>query len=121
MKDAGGTMRLALQQGETCKVVLEAGSTVLLLSGRAQLRMPPAWMAETTVHRACLLFAEEAWVAESSGSLDLLAIEELVAVILPAHGVSFWRRVGRCLERVFAGASSASAAPSAGGKLASDG
>jgi len=121
MKNDGGTMRLVLQQGEACKVVLEAGSTVLLLSGRAQLRMPIGWMAETTVHREYLLLAEEAWVAESSGSLDLVAIEGLIAVILPAHGVSFWRGVGRCLERVFASASSASTVPSTGGKLASDG
>nr|MBL8410669.1 hypothetical protein [Dechloromonas sp.] len=121
MKDDSGTIRLTLQQGEACQIVLDAGSTVLLLSGRVRLRMPLGWMAETAVYRECLVQAEEAWIAESSGSLQLVAVEGLVAVIFPAHGVSFWRRVGRCLESVFAGTPSSGVARSSGGKLASEG
>lgn len=92
------TISMALLQGERRQVLLEAGSTVLVLAGRLGLREPMDWLAEHAVSRECGLEAEQAWVAERGGWVDLAALATVQVVILPPESVSFWRQVGRCLD-----------------------
>ncbi len=92
------TINMALQQGERRQVLLEAGSTVLVLAGRLGLREPMDWLAEHAVSRECGLEAEQAWVAERGGWVDLAALATVQVVILPPESVSFWWQVGRCLD-----------------------
>ena len=86
------TISMALAQGERRQVLLEAGSTVLVLAGRVALREPLAWLAEQVVASECRLEAEQAWVAERGGWVDLAALAGVRLVVLPAESVSLWRR-----------------------------
>jgi hypothetical protein len=95
------TMSLELQGGERRQILLERGSTVLLLGGSIKLGLPPAWLAEHVLGRDQLLRAEEAWVAEEGGWIELAAQASCRLVIIPPEGVSLWRQVGRCLENLF--------------------
>jgi hypothetical protein len=98
------TISLALQQGERRQILLETGTTVLVLAGRAVLHAPLAWLAENTIAPETVLDAEEAWVADCAGWIDLEANTKVRAVVLPPNSVSFWRQIGQCLESVFGGA-----------------
>lgn len=95
------TISLAVQQGERRQILLEAGTTVLVLAGRLVLHAPPAWLAENTVAWETVLGAEEAWVADRVGWIDLEANTQVRAVILPPDSVSMWRQIGQCLESIF--------------------
>ncbi|RIX49444.1 MAG: hypothetical protein D3M94_00050 [Rhodocyclales bacterium GT-UBC] len=92
------TINLMMQQGEARQLLLETGSTLLVLGGRLELHLPSAWLAEQMVSRTVRLEAEQAWVAESGGWVDLLAAHTSQVVVIPPDGVALWRRVGRCLE-----------------------
>lgn len=98
------TISLALQQGERRQILLEAGTTVLVLAGRIVLHAPLAWLAENTVARETVLGAEEAWVADCAGWIDLEAKAVVRAVVLPPDSVSFWQQIGHCLESIFGSA-----------------
>lgn len=95
------TMSLALQQGETRQLLLEAGCTVLVVAGRIRLRSPGIWLAEQLVRGEQWLAAEQAWSAETGGWVDLTASESARLVVLPADGIAFWHLVGRCLDSLF--------------------
>lgn len=98
------TINMALAQGERRQVLLEAGSTVLVLAGRVVLGEPMAWLAEHALTPECRLEAEQAWVAERGGWVDLAAIATARIIVLPPDAVSIWRQVGRCLETLFGAA-----------------
>lgn len=95
------TMSLALQQGETRQLLLEAGSTVLVVAGRLRLRSPALWLAEQLVRGEQRIEAEQAWSAKAGGWVDMEALETSRLVVLPAEGIALWRQVGRCLEALF--------------------
>lgn len=95
------TMSLALQQGETRQLLLEAGCTVLVVAGRLRLRQPAAWLAEHLLRGEQVVTAEQAWLAEAGGWVDLEALESTRLVVMPAEGIALWRQVGRCLESLF--------------------
>lgn len=97
------TISLALQKGERRQILLEAGTTVLVLGGRIVLHAPLAWLAENTVAGETVLGAEEAWVAECAGCIELEAKAAVRAVVLPPDSVSFWQHIGQCLESIFGG------------------
>lgn len=105
------TISMALAQGERRQLLLEAGSTVLVLAGRLTLREPLAWLAEQAVAGEYRLEAEEAWVAGHGGWVDLAALAGTRLVVLPAESVSLWRQVGRCLEALLGGAPPARLGP----------
>ena len=94
-------MNLALGSGESRQLLLEAGSTVLVLEGQLVLRRPLLWLAENIVAPELSLGAEQVWVAEQGGWVDLLAKGRVNVVIVPPNGVSLWRQVGRCLDALF--------------------
>lgn len=95
------TINMALAQGERRQVLLEAGSTVLVLAGRIALGEPMAWLAEHALTHQCRLDAEQAWVAERGGWVDLAALATARIIVLPPDAVSIWRQIGRCLEALF--------------------
>jgi len=95
------TISLALQQGERRQILLETGTTVLVLAGRAVVHAPLAWLAENTIARETVLDAEAAWVADCAGWICLEAKGTIRVVVLPPDSVSFWRQIGQCLESVF--------------------
>lgn len=94
-------MNLALSSGETRQILLEAGSTVLVLAGQLAVRRPMLWLAENMVAPEVFLGAEQAWVVETGGWTDLQAKGCATVIIVPPDGVSLWRQVGRCLDALF--------------------
>ena len=99
------TINMALAQGERRQLLLEAGSTVLVLAGRVALREPMEWLADQPVARECRLDAEQAWVAGRAGWLDLAALATARIIVLPPDTVSLWQQVGRCLAALGSGTS----------------
>ena len=95
------TIPLSLGAGETRRLLLEAGSTVLVLSGQMVWRDPPVWVAESVVANAQSLGPEEARVVESSSWVEFSAQQAVQAVIIAPDGVAFWAQVGHCLAHLF--------------------
>jgi hypothetical protein len=93
-------MRLALGKGDTRRVLVEAGTTVLVLQGSASVRGPLQWLAETPVAPEQRLGAEQALTLEGGGWIDLTATEAAELLVLPPQGPQVWQRVAQGLERL---------------------
>jgi hypothetical protein len=93
-------MRLALCKGEARRVLVEAGTTVLVLEGSASVRGPLQWLAETSVAPEQRLGSEQALTLESGGWIDLTATEAAELLVLPQQGFQVWQRVVQGLERL---------------------
>ena len=93
-------MRLALGQGESRRVLVDAGTTVLVIAGNLALRGPLVWLAENIVAPEQYLRSEQSLVIESGGWIDLTAVEAAELVVLPPEGVQVWQKVSRCFERL---------------------
>ncbi len=93
-------MRLALGKGDSRRVLVEPGTTVLALEGTLTVRGPLVWVAETTLAPEQRLGSEQALTLESGGWVDLMAVEAAEFVVLPPEGVQVWRKVVRGLERL---------------------
>ena len=93
-------MRLALGKGESRRVLVEAGTTVLIVAGDLALRGPLVWLAESVVAPEQRLRPEKSQVIETGGWIDLTAVEAAELVVLPPDGVRAWQRVARCFERL---------------------
>lgn len=94
------TLRLTLCKGESRQLLLEAGSLILLLEGRAELQGALEWLAETTLRPKLSLSPEEAHRLENGGWIAINASRAAEIVVIPPDDTSFWLRVGRCLERL---------------------
>ena len=93
-------MRLALGKGESRCVLVEAGTTVLIVAGDLALRGPLVWLAENIVAPEQRLRPEQSQVIETGGWIDLTAVEAAEFVVLPPDGVQVWQKVARCIERL---------------------
>jgi hypothetical protein len=93
-------MRLALGKGDVRRVLMDAGTTVLVLEGSASVRGPLQWLAENVVGAEQRLWAEQTFVIEIGGWIDLMAVEAAELLVLPPQGVQVWQRVVRGLERL---------------------
>ena len=93
-------MRLALGKGDTRRVLVEAGTTVLVLRGSASVRGPLKWLAETPVALEQRLGSEQALTLEGGGWIDLTATEAAELLVLPSQGLQIWQRLVRGLERL---------------------
>jgi len=91
-------MRLALGKGEARRVLVEAGTKVLLLGGNASVRGPLQWLAETAMAPEQRLGVEQALTLENGGWIDLTATEAAELLVLPPQGLQVWRRVVQGLE-----------------------
>lgn len=96
-------MVLMLAAGCVQRVLVEAGSSIVLTQGVVTVSFPYAWMAERVVAREALVRAEEIHCLEEGGWIDLLAASDVEAVILPP-GQGLWERLGRCVARVLSAA-----------------
>lgn len=92
-------MRLVLGKGESRRVLVEAGTKVLIVSGDLALRGPLVWLAENIVAPEQRLRPEQSQVIEAGGWIDLTAVEAAELVVLPPEGVQVWQKVTRCFER----------------------
>ena len=95
------TLNLSLSSSESRQVLLEAGSTVLVIGGQLAVHRPTVWLAENIIEPAVLLVAEQAWIAESGGWITLQAQGCVQFVVIPPDGISLWQEVGRCLHAIF--------------------
>ena len=96
-------MVLMLAAGCVQRVLVEAGSSIVLTQGVVTVSFPYAWMAERVVAREALVRAEEIHCLEEGGWIDLLAASDAEAVILsPDQGL--WERMGRCVARMLSAA-----------------
>ena len=100
------TMILVLKSNDSRQLLLEAGSTVLVMDGQLAVRRPML-LAEQTIFPEVLLAAEQAWVVEAGGWVTLQALGCVECVLIPPNGISFWREVGRCLQTLFVSSESA--------------
>jgi hypothetical protein len=91
---------LTLARGETRRVLLEAGTLVLVVSGSLVLRGPLQWLAETILAPEQRLGPEQALVLATGGWVDLQAGDGAQLVLLPRARQQLWRQVARCLERL---------------------
>lgn len=99
MRDRQLTM-LTLARGETRRVLMEAGTMVLVISGSLVLRGPLEWLAETIVAAEQRLGPEQAQELAVGGWVDLLAGDDAQVVLLPRARQKLWEQLARCLERV---------------------
>jgi hypothetical protein len=100
MQDRQLTM-LTLARGETRRVLVGAGTLVLVVSGSLVLRGPLAWLAETIQAPEQRLDPEQALELAGGGWVDLLAGDGAQFVLLPRARQQLWRQVARSLERLF--------------------
>jgi hypothetical protein len=91
-------VRLALGKGESRRVLVEAGTTVLLVAGDLALRGPLVWLAENIVASEQRLRPEQSQVIETGGWIDLTAVQAAELVVLPPEEVQVWQKVARCFE-----------------------
>lgn len=94
-------MKLALGKGASQRVLIEARTTVLVVSGHLVLRGPQAWQAENVLALEQWLCAEQSLVIDDGGWIDLLASEGVELMLIPPESGLFWRQVARCLNKLF--------------------
>lgn len=92
------TMTLDLCRGEQRQLLVEAGSMVLVLSGPICLRTQVGITAELQFSKEFVLSDEALQVIETNGWVSLSARLGGQVVLIPADRISFWQKVGRCLE-----------------------
>lgn len=90
-------MTLALAAGQVQRVLVEAGSTLLVTQGTLTLRLPFAWLAGKVVVRELPLLAETTYPLEDGGWVDLEAVGRAEAVILPPESAGPWAKIGQML------------------------
>lgn len=99
MEDRQLTM-LTLARGETRRVLMEAETMVLVISGSLVLRGPLEWLAETVLAPEQRICPEQGLELATGGWVDLLAGDGAQVVLLPRARQARWGQVVRCLERL---------------------
>jgi len=97
-----GSLSLLLASGQVQRVLVEAGSMLVVGNGTLRVCFPFATLAERLVAVEAPLAAEEACCLEAGGWIELLALEAAEVLILSPENTSLWRRLGRYLERSLA-------------------
>lgn len=95
-------MPLALAAGQVQRVLVDAGSMLVVTQGALTVRFPFAWLAGNVVSRELALYAEAAHRLEDGGWIDLMAEGEAEAVILAPDSEGLWVRAGVVVEQVLA-------------------
>jgi hypothetical protein len=98
MQDRELTM-LTLARGETRRLLMEAGTTVLVFSGSLVLRGPLEWLAETILAPEQRIYEEQELELATGGWVDLLTRDGAQVVLLPRTPHHRWRQVVSYLER----------------------
>lgn len=97
-------VRLALAAGQVQRLLVEAGSTLVLTQGALTVRFPFAWLAENVLAREVSVRAEEMHCFQDGGWVDLQAVGGVEALLLPPDDARLWARAAQCLARMLAAA-----------------
>lgn len=103
------TVIVALGGGESRQLLVESGTTLLVVSGRVVLRRAVVWLAETPVSSEAVLASEAVEVIEAAGWIELVAAGPAEVALIPSDRVGLWRKVGRCLSALAGSAAKESA------------
>lgn len=98
------TIGLSVGRGETRQFLLEAGSMVLVVSGDVNIGQTTDWVCGQALRVTQRLVGEEVWVAEVGGWIDIVGNRSAQLAVIPPDRISFWRKVGGCLESWIASA-----------------
>lgn len=98
------TVGLSVGRGETRQLLLDAGTMVLVVSGEVNIGWTTDWMCGQALRVAQRLVGEEVWVAERGGWVDIVGNRRAQLAVIPPDRISFWRKVGGCIESWIAGA-----------------
>lgn len=99
-RQGSAPLALLLAAGQVQRVLVEAGSTIVVTQGALTIRFPFAWLAESVVACEIRLGADEVRCLEQGGWVDLVAGAGVEALLLPPDGVGLWARVGQSLGRM---------------------
>lgn len=91
-------LALSLVRGQVQRVLVEAGSSVIVLEGALTLRFPFAWLAEHAVAPVLALGESEALSLSSGGWIDLHAADGAEVLILAPASQPLWQRLRRLVE-----------------------
>lgn len=100
-------MNLVLAAGQVQRVLVEAGSMLVVTEGVLSVRFPFRCLADNLVALEAQLRAEEAHQLQDGGWVDLVALVRVQAMILPPKSSVLWEQVGRYVGRMFAATQSA--------------
>jgi len=89
---------LQLVAGQVQRVLVEAGSTIVVMQGVLTIRFPFAWLAENVVARELSVCAEAVHCLEQGGWIDLMAEGGVEAVVLPPDGTGRWAHLTQRLS-----------------------
>lgn len=92
------TLNFSLGAGERRRLLLEAGSMVLVVSGEVSVGQIVDWLNGEAVRVAQRYVSEEVWLAEAGGWVDIVASRTAQLAVIPPDRIAFWRRVGGYLE-----------------------
>lgn len=99
MKDVQ-LISLALGRGESRRVLVDAGTTVWVGSGRLVLRGPLVWLAEAVLAPEQSLNAEQTCRVAEGGWIELVTGDGAAIVLIPPHRLSLWQQLGDGLQRL---------------------
>lgn len=92
------TLYLVVGTGERRQLLLDAGSMVLVTAGEVSVGQTVDWLNGQPVRVAQRLVSEEVWVADAGGWIDIVGSRAAQLAIIPPDSISFWRKVGGCLD-----------------------
>lgn len=91
---------LSIGVGQMQRLLVDAGSTVVVLRGTLEVRYPFAWLAEHVVAPVVPLAEEEALVLESGGWVDLHAADGAEIVVMAPAALPLWQRLRSLFKAV---------------------
>ncbi len=97
-----GSLSLVLASGQVQRVLVEAGSTLIVSEGRGLLRYPFTPLAEQLVSVEVSLVAEEVRSLPDGGWIDLVAMEAATFLILSPENAGLLARLGKALAGAIA-------------------
>ncbi len=77
---------------------------VLVVSGDVNIGQTTDWVCGQALRVTQRLVGEEVWVAEVGGWIDIVGNRSAQLAVIPPDRISFWRKVGGCLESWIASA-----------------
>lgn len=90
---------LTLARGELNRVLVESGTTLLVVSGSLLVRGPIRWLAESVVAPEARLGAEQTLVFCEGGWIDVVAGENLEVLLLRPEAAGLWQGLRRLGQR----------------------
>ena len=90
-------LKLQLARGECRRILVEAGSELVLIDGRARVRQPPCWLADSVQVAEFALAAEEMRRVEEGGWIEVQAAEAATLLVIGPGGQGWWQGLLACL------------------------